>query len=258
MCHVWRSVHAQRYRVYLCSRKIVLTQEAEENVLWISLWRHFHVCVENLPMISQCRGSHRTSSRHIENILPKQFTHCLIFFHVFESYSRVHLSIMSLRQCCVLMPAAFASSWMPCEINRVELMSHITMTPTIAVCARLCRYLSRRARCKGTVSPCEDVSNLSISCIWNRKQNVLSPPWHHSSDSRGFIQLFSKSSHLVAAERAVAQTDDSPSRGPAGPGLHSRRSRPSLTPSKLMCDSWERVIYYIYNILMSSQIWLLL
>lgn len=30
---------AQRYCVYLCSRKLLFTQDAEENVLWISLWR---------------------------------------------------------------------------------------------------------------------------------------------------------------------------------------------------------------------------
>ncbi len=104
-------------------------------------------------------------------------TYCSICFHDFEPHSEVHLSIMSSRQCCVLLLTLLDSSWTSCKGNNELMLTLLHFQPSWPGHKYFCWYLFRRACCKWTVSSCEDVSDfIIIGCVWksDETKNIIS------------------------------------------------------------------------------------
>lgn len=145
-----QSDHAQRHCVYLFSRKLLFTQQAEENVLWISLerfnilsqrkqcYKHWILKLHYFSLLDS-HNSIVNNSKQQTNCIQKKMiphaTYCFVFFHDFDWHSEVHLSIMPSRQSCVtLLPLATSdSSSTSCE-ETIWVRVHIIIPPTIIAC----------------------------------------------------------------------------------------------------------------------------
>lgn len=182
-----QSDHAQRHCVYLFSRKLLFTQQAEENVLWISLerfnilsqrkqcYKHWILKLHYFSLLDSHNSIVNNSKQQTNCIQKKNDTACYLLLCLFpwlwltfrgpfvnHAIKTILCHIVATGNVWLLINFLWRNNLSPCS-------HYYTSNHHCLYCMYLYWYLIRRACCKWTVSSCEDVSHVwIISRVWNR------------------------------------------------------------------------------------------